>query len=528
MIYFIEKYDIMSNCGRKGDVMKNVLEWLEASVKKYDTNTVFIDTERQITFGELSKNAKAIGSAIVKQIQDVSYIKRPIAVISGRNVLTPAAYLGVVYSGRAYAPLDAKLPTVRLQKILHTLQPEAILVDNENASVVQEILQGQEELSHIIVLSIEELCEQPCDEEVLQNIREDMVKTDPLYIIFTSGSTGNPKGVITSHESLMCYINAYSKVMGITSEDRFGNQAPLDYIAAIRDIYLPLKHGASTFIIPKEYFMEPTNLFDSLNQYGVTAVGWSVSALTVPASLGAFDESSLTTLKKICFSGSVMPCKYLKIWQEHLPEALFVNQYGPTEATASCTYYVVQDKVNEDDVLPIGKPYENYKVFLLTEDGKEPEQGEEGEICVSGPILALGYYHDRERTNESFIQNPLNAFYNEMIYKTGDIGVFAQDGNLLFKGRKDRQIKHMGHRVELDEVEYAANQIQGVEECCCIYKKEKEALFLFYSGNAEKREVVLELRKVLPGFMVPRKVNKLEVLPKLANGKIDMAQLKEM
>ena len=120
-----------------------------------------------------------------------------------------------------------------------------------------------------------------------------------------------------------------------------GNQSPLDYIAAIRDIYLPLKTGCSTAIIPKEYFMEPNALFDYMNDKKVSSVGWSVSAFTILTSLGAFEEVGLKSLRKICFSGSVMPCRVLRKWQENLPEAHFVNQYGPTEATASCTYYSV-------------------------------------------------------------------------------------------------------------------------------------------------------------------------------------------
>lgn len=519
---------------------KNVLEWLEATAAQYGSESAFLDTKEEITFEEVMSHAKAIGSAIAEHaISAVTPTEvnplgaaAPIAVIAGRNVHTPAAYLGVVYSGRPYAPIDAKLPEQRILKILSTLQPAAVLVDEENRGVVEELVKDFIAGSHITreipILTMEELLQHPVNQPALDQIRSRMSVTDPLYLIFTSGSTGNPKGVITSHMSLMCYINAYSKVMGIAHTDRLGNQSPLDYIAAIRDIYLPMKHGCSTLIIPKEYFMEPDNLFDCMNQYHVTSVGWSVSALTVPLSLGAFEDTGLTSLKKICFSGSVMPCKCLRVWQQHLPEAKFVNQYGPTEATASCTYYEVDHVVDEDEVLPIGTAYENYKVFLMNEDCTPTPAGQEGEICVSGPILALGYYNDPGRTADSFIQNPLNPFYQERIYRTGDIGVFREDGILEFHGRKDRQIKHMGHRVELDEVEYAANQIDGVAESCCIYRKDKETLFLFYTGETASRDVVLELRQVLPGFMVPRKVKALDTMPKLPNGKIDMNALRNM
>ena len=302
---------------------------------------------------------------------------------------------------------------------------------------------------------------------------------------------------------------------------------PLDYIAAIRDIYVPLYKGCSSVIIPKEYFMEPNRLFGYMNEHKVTSVGWSVSAFTVALSLGAFEEVKLNTLKKICFSGSVMPASCLSVWQQNLPDAKFVNQYGPTEATASCTYYEVDHLVSQDEQLPIGRPYNNYRVFLLNEDLTETPNGEIGEICVSGPILALGYYNDPERTEKSFIINPNYKGYPERMYRTGDYGRIREDGFLEFHGRMDRQVKHMGHRVELDEIEYAANQIAGVDECVSLYNKEKEVLYLFYSGETAMRQVVLELRKVLPGFMVPRKVKQVSALPKLASGKIDMTTLKE-
>lgn len=497
-------------------MIKNVLEWLERTATEVPEKEAYLDSNKRITFLQVEKSAKQIGSALLSLEEN-----SPIAIISGRKIDTISAYLGIVYSGHAYAPIDGSLPRHRINIIISTLQPSAILADADNLELAKE-LAGQ-----IQVFSLEEIREAPIDEAGLLKVRKEMAMTDPLYVIFTSGSTGKPKGVITSHQSLMCYIESYANVLNINREDRCGNQSPLDYIAAIRDIYLPLYKGASTVIIPKEYFMEPNRLFDFMNDYGVTSVGWSVSAFTVALSLGAFEEKKLTTLKKICFSGSVMPSSCLSVWQENLPDALFVNQYGPTEATASCTYYVVDHKVHPDEQLPIGIAYNHYRVFLVNEDLTETKRGDVGEICVSGPVLALGYYNDPERTEKSFITNPNNKGYPERMYRTGDYGRIREDGLLEFHGRMDRQIKHMGHRVELDEIEYAANQLDGVAESVALYKKEKETLYLFYTGEIEKRAMILEIRKILPGFMVPRKVIKLADLPKLASGKIDINTLKE-
>lgn len=559
--------------------MKNVLEWLETTVAKYPDKTAFSDTESSITFAQGYDIARNTGAYLIEKL---GVDRTPVAVFAGRKMVTPAYFLGVVYAGRPYAPIDASLPDKRIEKILENLCPRAIVADRESLehveSIVDELAKTEgfdrpqifvaEDISHFerivgadnnyknseLTGDAVTVCEEETDGNAAENekdadggvvavrvgktddsslkklaaVRRQMSMTDPLYIIYTSGSTGNPKGVMTSHLSLMTYINAYCDVMHIEGDDVLGNQSPLDYIAAIRDIYLPLKTGCSTAIIPKEYFMEPNALFDYMNEKKVSSVGWSVSAFTILTSLGAFEEVGLKSLRKICFSGSVMPCRVLRKWQENLPEAHFVNQYGPTEATASCTYYSVDHTVEEDEVLPIGQAYDNYRVFLIDEHGNEPAVGEQGEICVCGPILALGYYNDQKRTEAAFTLNPINKAYLERMYRTGDYGRLDEDGILHFCGRMDRQIKHMGHRVELDEVEHAANVVEGVAESCVIYNKAKEVLILFYTGDCDRRSLALALRDELPGFMVPRKIKKLEQLPKLPNGKYDMKKLEEM
>ena len=529
--------------------MKNVLEWLEATITKSPEKIAFSDTENSITFAQVYDIARNTGAYLIEKL---GVDRTPVAVFAGRKMVTPAYFLGVVYAGRPYAPIDASLPDKRIEKILENLCPRAIVADRESLehveSIVDELAKSEgfdrpqifvaEDISRFEqVVCADSNCKisesvgdavTDSENDTLAAVRRQMSMTDPLYIIYTSGSTGNPKGVMTSHLSLMTYINAYCDVMHIEESDVLGNQSPLDYIAAIRDIYLPLKTGCSTAIIPKEYFMEPNALFDYMNEKKVSSVGWSVSAFTILTSLGAFEEVGLKSLRKICFSGSVMPCRVLRKWQENLPEAHFVNQYGPTEATASCTYYSVDHTVEEDEVLPIGQAYDNYRVFLIDENGNEPAVGEQGEICVCGPILALGYYNDKKRTDAAFTLNPLNKAYPERMYRTGDYGRLDEVGILHFCGRMDRQIKHMGHRVELDEVEHAANVVEGVAESCVIYNKAKEVLILFYTGDCDRRSLALALRDELPGFMVPRKIKKLEQLPKLPNGKYDMKKLEEM
>ena len=495
---------------------RTVLSWLETTVARCPRKVMFTDSCSQLTFGDFDRISKSVGTFLANKLGE----NAPVVVMSGRNTRTPAVFAGVVRAGCFYAPIDATMPVSRLNQILGVIHADILLVDKAFESIARSLsFDGQ-------IVLIEEILETAADEALLARRAEALIPTSPLYVIFTSGSTGVPKGVITSHESLMYYIDGFCEVMDMNETDILGNQSPLDYIAAIRDIYIPLKTGASTVIIPKNEFSMPAQLFATLNRHKVTTLCWSVAGIELPVKMGGFADSKPEFLKKVCFSGSVMPCKYLKVWQENLPDVLYVNQYGPTEATASCTYYVVRDKVDDSTVLPIGKPYANYGVFLLNEDNTPTPYGETGEICVKGPILALGYYGDVQRTNEVFIQNPLNNNYRELIYKTGDLGSYNSDGDLEFHGRKDRQIKHMGHRIELGEIEKTATEIDGVSECCALYHKEKELLYLFYTGDATSKQIVLHFRTVLPAFMVPRKLVQLEELPRLPNGKLDMTTLK--
>ena len=494
----------------------SVLNRLDRTAAAYAGKVMFKDDSAQITFGEFDRLTKAIGTFLAGKLPAGA----PVAVMSGRHVLTPACFLGAVRAGCFYAPMDGDMPKARLNQILGVIKADYLLVDRAHLETAQSLDFNGE------ILVLEDIRDTQPDEALLSQRAAALQCTSPLYVIFTSGSTGVPKGVITSHQSLMCYIDAVAKVLSIDDTDTLGNQSPLDYIAAVRDIYLPVSFGASTYIIPKNEFAVPTTLFETLNREKITALCWSVAGVELPAKLGAFDVGKPAYLKKLCFSGSVMPCRYLKIWQENLPDVLYVNQYGPTEATASCTYYVVNEKVDDDTVLPIGTPYDNYRVLLLNEDNTATPAGETGEICVSGPILALGYYGNKEQTDKSFIQNPLNDNFRELIYKTGDLGHLDENGVLHFHGRKDRQIKHLGHRIELGEIEETAKKIAGVADCCALYYKDKATLYLFYTGEATSKEIVLYFRQNMPAFMVPRKLVNLEALPALPNGKTDMQTLK--
>ncbi|MBR2186101.1 MAG: amino acid adenylation domain-containing protein [Lachnospiraceae bacterium] len=480
---------------------RSVLEWLEKRAASDPEKTGYSDGERSLSFRELMEKARSVGTYLLKKDPGPG----PVAVMTGRSVDCIPLFLGAVYAGHAYAPVGIDIPEERKEKILKRLNPSCVT--------------GKEDMEEAFMTAE--------DEELLKSVRDKAAVTDPLYIIFTSGSSGDPKGVITSHLSLMNYIEAYSSVMGIGAEDRMAAQSPLDYIAAIRDIYVPLLTWAYDVLIHKEYFMQPDVLVRCLNENRISCIGWSTSAMTVLSKLSVFKGGKPEFINKVCFSGSVMPGSVLREWQEAMPGALFVNQYGPTETTASCTYYKLDHLAENDETVPIGKPYDNYRIFLLSEEGSPVKDGEEGEIAVSGVGVTDGYINDPDRTAAAFMQNPLNDSYNERIYKTGDIGVIREDGMLMYRGRRDRQIKYMGHRVELDEIESAAASF-GVTECAALYDPEKELIWFFYGGNMSVKDLSIGLRKILPGFMVPRKIKNIPDIPRLPNGKTDIRSLRSM
>ena len=499
-------------------MQKNVLEYLENAVEKFPDRIVYQCLSEKLSFEEVFIAAKKLGTLIAKKIN----VMQPIVVISEKNIKTIIGYFGTIYAGCYYIPLSNDLPKARIKAILDHVRPAMILIDKKYADLIDD------EDSQSQVFYYIEAEETEINETELKARREKQLDNDPLYVLFTSGSSGTPKGVVTSHRSVISYIDAFAYTFNINSGDIFGNQAPLDYVAAIRDIFLPLHTGAKTVMIPKSLFSMPQKLFEFVNEKKITAICWVAAALSLCVELDAFKENTLNTVNKVFFTGSVLPCKHLKKWQENLQNAMFVNHYGPTEITASCSYYIVDHLVAETEVLPIGGSFKNEDMFLLGENNKEVPVGEIGEICIRGAGLALGYYGDFEKTAESFMINPLNKVYPELIYRTGDLGHIDKDGLMYFNGRNDFQIKHMGHRVELGEIESKAASISKIKRCCCLYYEKKEMIWLFYVGEIESKELSIYLREWLPGYMIPRKFMKLNEMPLLSNGKYDINTLKKM
>ncbi len=205
-----------------------------------------------------------------------------------------------------------------------------------------------------------------------------------------------------------------------------------------------------------------------------------------------------------------------------MPNAMYVNLYGPTEITCNCTFHIVRKEYADTDLLPIGIPFKNTEILVLNSQNEPVKPGEKGEICVRGTSLALGYYNNPVEEKKRFCQNPLNKKYSELIYRTGDIGMYNSDSELLFLTRADNQIKHMGHRIELGEIETFVNSIAFIDVGFCIYDQELEKIILFYQSQTNQdKDVLLELQKYLPKYMLPNRLIHSTMLPMNKNAKID-------
>lgn len=492
--------------------MRNVLELLQKAVENHPQKTAIVDRDRKVTFAELDLQARKIGAAICRH----GLVNAPIGVIASRDADTLIFFLGVLFSGNFYVPVDPDMPPEKKRHIIEDADFKLIIGKQENRHLLDCLsFDG-------VYLSPEDVLEK---QQSFPNVGGD----DPAYMVYTSGSTGIPKGVLKSHKALLSFVQAYAETFDFSTDEIIGNQTPFYFDASAKDIYMMLQLGCTLDILPTTLFTLPPDLIDYLNEHRVSFASWVPTVLSLVSQLNPFSYVKPTTLKKVFFVGEVMPMKHLNKWRQALPDIKYVNLYGQSELAGICCYYEVTGAFSDADTLPMGKALCNCDIYLLNGEQIITEPGQIGELYVCSDAIALEYYHDPEKTKASFVyrdfgNGPVRCF------KTGDLAQYDEQGNLIFASRTDLQIKHMGHRIELGEIETIAGALEEVHRCCCVYDGDKRKIILFcqLAQGVEMKGTDIRrlLKEKLSDYMLPGKVVVMEQLPMNANGKIDRQKLK--
>lgn len=503
-------------------MLKSVTQWLDETAERFPDKIAF-GTEIKgetitLTFSELRDTARKIGAVLAS----VGYFKEPVLIAMDKTPQCVAAMLGCAYANCPYAPVDVDNPPERIAKIVEKMQPCACIASEKYKSKLEcasNILEYDALVSNT-----------PIDnaDEILTDVHKRRISTDILYIIFTSGSTGTPKGVAVSNANNIDYSTQLSETFGFNEDTVFGQSVPFFFDSTILYIYQTIKNGCTDWIIPKTSLMFAVKTVDFLNKYKCNTIYWVPTSYNIIAKSGVLEKRVPENLSHCFFVGEVMPNSVLNVWRKYLPNAKFVNLFGPTEITGTFIYYEVDREFNDDEPLPIGKRYENCDVFLLCDDNTPTQTGEVGELCVRGAKVSNGYWNDPEKTAEVFIQNPLNPYCRELIYKTGDLAYLNERGEFMYVGRKDFQIKHAGHRIELGEIEAAVNSVESIELCACVFDRTNNVLVLFYVGNVEINVIKTALKGKLQDYMIPDRIEKIENMPRTGSGKISRTDLMKL
>lgn len=496
----------------------NLIEYFAETASRFPDKIAVIDGERKVTFSELDEKSRQLSKVIIDTCGSKNC---PIAMFLPKCIEAVMTDLAITYSGNAYMNLDVKNPAERLGNILSLVQPVAVVTNSRYKSIIEPIA------SNIEIIDIDEIAnnaEAPTREFFLNWI-DDLIDTDPYCIINTSGSTGTPKGVVLNHKSFIDFMAQTLDEYAFTEQDVVGSLSPVVFDIWSYELCLLQGKGAAIVIIPDTYSAFPVKILQLMQQQKVSYIFWVPTIMVNIANMGLLSQVALPDLRLCWFAGEVFPTKQFNIWRHNLPQTTFANFYGPIEITLDCVYYTIEREIADDEPIPIGKPFRNTGILILDENNKNiVAPNVEGELCIRGTSLAMGYYNNPEKTNAAFVQNPLNHSYPETIYRTGDLVFFNDRGEIVFKGRKDSLIKHMGYRIELGEIEHIIiNTLKLVKNGCVVYNHQRKEITLYYEADNEisASDFRKAIGSTLPKYMIPVVYHRLPELKRNTNGKID-------
>ena len=497
----------------------NMLDYLEATAKRAPNRIAFYDDQESMTYATLRDRSRRIGSCLAA----IAVPCTPVALLlDSRSIRNIPAIFGTIYAGCAYAPLDIAMPPERLKLLLELLQPSAVLMDERGEKAFAACGQaGFPAVNYDTAVTAE------TDDARLAAIRSQASMYDPMSILYTSGSTGIPKGSIQPHFSYIHWTEATIEMYGFTEDVVFGNQSPFFYANSILDIFPTVALGAKTYLLPSGVLTFPKKMIACLNEHHISELCMTPSSFVSISNAGALTPGAVPYLRWGIMSGESMPWLPLKAWMDATPGADWWHFYGSTEM-----FSVAVGKVDKGhqagDRLPVGRPFPIVHILFVDEDGNEVPPGEPGEMLVSSPMISCGYHRDPERTRSAWVTDPLNRGWQERFYRCGDMGYLRPDGQLMVLGRRDSQIKHMGYRMELGEVEAALHTLPGWQEGCVLFDQEQDRIWCFFSGELDEKQLRAGLKESLARYMLPDRYVHLETMPHTANMKIDRQKLRQM
>jgi len=507
-----------------------------------------VSGKNSLSYGELHTLTDQLAGVL--RAQGVATGDR-IGIYMNKSLASIVSIFSILKAGACYVPLDPGAPIQRLAYIIRDSGIKRLLTSTVKVANVASMFPDDCPLRTVVLVD----CDIPVapssapisvpPEITLISWKEVLaqpptppqknlaIETDTAYILYTSGSTGTPKGVMISHRNSLTFVNWAAECVSLSENDRVSSHAPLHFDLSTFDIFSSCKVGATIILVPEGSATFPVQISKLIERERIT-VWYSVpSVLTLLVLYGNLAAHDLSRLRAILFAGEVFPVKYLRQLMTMLPQARYLNWYGPTE-TNVCTSYEVTSLDPERTVpIPIGKACANTEAFVVNSAGeKVTASGEWGELYVRGPSLMQGYWGHPEKTANVLIRNPFQPHFYELVYKTGDIVTLDADGNYIYLGRQDGMIKTRGYRVELGEIEAVLYGHPAVKEIAVLPVPDEvlgnrlRAVISLYEGATLTREEVLSFcNQKLPHYMVPDMIEFREVLPKTSTGKTDRVSL---
>jgi amino acid adenylation domain-containing protein len=354
------------------------------------------------------------------------------------------------------------------------------------------------------------------------------------YLLFTSGSTGQPKGVPVTHVNAVYFMDVMSRRYDIVPEDRFSQTFDQTFDLSVFDLFMAWSNGACVYGMAPVDLLSPTRF---INNHKLTV--W-FSVPSVPAQMcrrNTLLPNSLPTLRLSLFCGEPLVQRSAEMWQAAAPNSILENLYGPTELTIACFLHRWKPETSpamcRNGVVPIGRPYGGLAALIIDSDLNTVPDGQAGELCVNGPQTTPGYWKNPAVTDQRYVFLPFSDRETRRFYRTGDLVTTVPNGEFVFLGRVDHQIKVLGHRVEPGEIEAALRSHPCVEDAIACPWPElspttAEGIVAFVTGNEIETEALIAHAKAhLPPYIVPRQIFLLSEMPLNPNGKVDRRALQD-